>query len=38
MPVYLWFCDYFTIFIAVNQGFENDRTATYNRLEKGGVE
>jgi hypothetical protein len=28
--VYLWFCDYFTTFNAVNQRFKYDRTAGYN--------
>ena len=38
MFVRLRFCDCFTTFVSVNQKFKYDRTATYNRLEKGGVE
>ena len=38
MFIYLRFCDCFSIFIAVNQRFKHDRTATYNRLKKGIVE
>ena len=30
--------DFFSTFISVNQRFKYDRTATYNRLKKGGVE
>ena len=38
MFIYLRFCDCFSTFIAVNQRFNHDRTATYNRLKKGIVE
>ncbi len=38
MLVYLRFCDYFSTFMSINQGFKDDRTATYNRLKKGVVE
>ncbi len=38
MFICLRFCNYFAIFTSVNQGIKDDRTATYNRLKKGGVE
>jgi hypothetical protein len=36
--VYLRFYDYFTTFNAVNQRFNHDRTARYNKSKKGAVE
>ena len=38
MFICLRFCNYFAIFTSVNQGIKDDRTATCNRLKKGGVE
>lgn len=38
MFICLQFCDYFSTFISVNQGFKYDRAATYNRLKKGVAE
>ncbi len=38
MFICLQFCDCFSTFISVNQGFKYDRTATYNRLKKGVAE
>ena len=37
MFICLLFCDYFSTFMSINQGFKDDRAATYNRLKKGVV-
>lgn len=38
MLIRLQLRDYFSTFISVNQRFNHDRAATYNRLKKGIVE
>ena len=38
IAIRLRFCDCFATFISVSQRFKYDRTATYNRLKKGGIE